>query len=240
MNSVGQLKSLHKKYGNEVQFLFIYCREAHAIDGARPGSRVLVEEPISTQERRDIAKKFVDDQQFGFPALLDAIDDKTGTDYAAHPDRLYLVGKDGKLAWVGDQGPRGFRPSELETAILAETQRGQANLSGTPERAPSRERGGPGAGFRPGGANGFRPGGFGPGGARGGPGGARLLRMLPVINALDANQDGEISSQELDNAVAALKQLDKDNNGKLTLDELAPSFGGRGGFGGGRGGPNDR
>ena len=63
--------------------------------------------------------------------------------------------------------------------------------------------------------------------------------MLPVMNALDANQDGKISAQELENATAALKKLDKDNNGELTQDELAPSFGGRGGFRpSGRGGAN--
>jgi len=60
--------------------------------------------------------------------------------------------------------------------------------------------------------------------------------MFPLMTALDTDQDGEISSEEIDGAVAALKKLDKDNNGKLTQDELAPSFGGRGGFGGARGG----
>ena len=54
------------------------------------------------------------------------------TDYAAHPDRLYLVGKDGKLAWVGEQGPRGFRPNELEAAILVETGRKPAEVASTP------------------------------------------------------------------------------------------------------------
>ncbi len=73
-----------------------------------------------------------------------------------------------------------------------------------------------------------------PGGPGGGPGG--MMRMLPVMQALDENSDGEISAQELANASAALAALDKDGNGKLTLDELRPAFRGFPGPGG-RSGP---
>jgi len=173
---------MHEEYGEEIQFLFIYCREAHAIDGERPGFRTLVEEPISTEERRKIATEFVDEQKLAFPTLLDAIDDKTGTDYAAHPDRLYLIGKDGKVAWVGEQGPRGFRPNELETAILLATGRKPtadlASAQNEQRRGPGGFGGG-GGGFRPGGGGfggGRGGGGFRPGGA-GGPGGGRGLAL---------------------------------------------------------------
>ena len=52
--------------------------------------------------------------------VLDRIDDKVGAAYAGHPDRLYLVGLDGKIAYAGARGPMGFSPSELEMAIIAE------------------------------------------------------------------------------------------------------------------------
>jgi Ca2+-binding EF-hand superfamily protein len=51
--------------------------------------------------------------------------------------------------------------------------------------------------------------------------------------AIDADGDGEISSAEIEKSVAALKTLDKNNDGKLTLDELRPANG----PGQGRGGP---
>ncbi|MFK7778237.1 MAG: EF-hand domain-containing protein [Gimesia sp.] len=77
---------------------------------------------------------------------------------------------------------------------------------------------------------------------RGGPGGRPdFMQMLPVIAALDTNKDGEISKEEIENATASLKKLDKDKNGKLTRDELLPSFGRRGGDRrgpGGAGGPS--
>jgi len=44
----------------------------------------------------------------------------------------------------------------------------------------------------------------------------------PLIAALDANHDGVIDETEIANASAALKTLDKNGDGKLTIDELRP------------------
>jgi hypothetical protein len=44
----------------------------------------------------------------------------------------------------------------------------------------------------------------------------------PLMLALDANHDGMIDADEIANASAALKTLDKNGDGKLTLDELRP------------------
>jgi hypothetical protein len=57
----------------------------------------------------------------------------------------------------------------------------------------------------------FPPGGPGMRGHRGPP---------PFIGALDANRDGIIDADEIANATAALKKLDKDGDGQLSLAEL--------------------
>jgi len=44
----------------------------------------------------------------------------------------------------------------------------------------------------------------------------------PLMLALDENGDGTIDEQEIANASAALKKLDTNGDGKLTLDELRP------------------
>lgn len=83
------------------------------------------------------------------------------------------------------------------------------------------------------------PGRGGFGGGPGGPGGG--FPPIPVLTALDADGNGELSESEIANATAALRKLDKNNDGKLTADELPRGpGGGRGGPGGGgpgRGGP---
>jgi hypothetical protein len=53
---------------------------------------------------------------------------------------------------------------------------------------------------------------------------ARLefMRFHPVLAALDADQNGEISASEVKRAPAALATLDKNGDGRLTEDELLP------------------
>lgn len=75
----------------------------------------------------------------------------------------------------------------------------------------------------------------------GGPGRPDMMRRLPLMLALDVNNDGVISEDEINNATAALRKLDKNRDGKLTEEELRPEFpegpgGGRRGEG--PGGPN--
>jgi|CZKS01.1.fsa_nt_gi hypothetical protein len=56
------------------------------------------------------------------------------------------------------------------------------------------------------------------------PAGAALvfMRLHPVLAALDADHDGEISASEILNAPAALLTLDKNRDGQLTEGELLP------------------
>ena len=83
----------------------------------------------------------------------------------------------------------------------------------------------------------------GPGGGPGGPGGPGGHRPVPaIIAALDANHDGVIDADEIANASAALKTLDKNGDGKLTRDEFMGKPPGRppgGGEGQGGGANND-
>jgi Ca2+-binding EF-hand superfamily protein len=107
---------------------------------------------------------------------------------------------------------------------------------------PGGERGERGERGRPGGERGGERGGPGGERGRGGPGGdpGRMMQMMPVLKALDADQDGVISKAEINNAASALATLDKNGDGELDAEELRPDFAAmRGGRGGerGRGGP---
>jgi Iodothyronine deiodinase len=100
----------------------VYISEAHAIDGTFPIPKgPIVEEPLTLDERKKVAATCAGALDLSpIKMVIDGIDDKVGLTYAAWPDRLYLVGADGKLAYCGDRGPRGFLPDELEKAIRAE------------------------------------------------------------------------------------------------------------------------
>ena len=126
----------------------------------------------------------------------------------------------------GEGAQRRERPSGV-----AGEQRSKRPSRGAGEQ--SRERGqGAERRQRPSGTSRERGSQSGGRGGQRGPGG--FMRMFPVMTALDSDGNGEISPEEIKGAVAALKTLDKNKDGKLTEDELRPNFGGRGGASGQR------
>lgn len=66
-----------------------------------------------------MAHTCVDELDLPMPALVDGVDDTVGKAYGGWPDRLYVIGKDGKVAYAGAQGPAGFDPEGWEKAIAA-------------------------------------------------------------------------------------------------------------------------
>jgi hypothetical protein len=58
--------------------------------------------------------------QTRIPILLDDVDDAAALAYGGWPDRLYLIGRDGRVAFQGEPGPDGFQPEELARAIARE------------------------------------------------------------------------------------------------------------------------
>ena len=51
----------------------------------------------------------------------------------------------------------------------------------------------------------------------------RVTQLLPAMDVLDRDKNGEISNREIEEAVARLKSLDRNNDGKLDEVELRPS-----------------
>jgi hypothetical protein len=50
--------------------------------------------------------------------LVDTIDDTVGARYSGMPGRLYLIGRDGKVAFKSGRGPYLFKPAELEQSLV--------------------------------------------------------------------------------------------------------------------------
>jgi type I thyroxine 5'-deiodinase len=53
--------------------------------------------------------------KLSIPTVIDREDNKVNTAYSGWPDRLYVVGTDGKIAYAGSPGPSGFKPAEVES-----------------------------------------------------------------------------------------------------------------------------
>ena len=111
------LRDLYAEYSDQVEFLLIYIREAHAMNGWDIGSEVRANDPKTMEERRALAGECELAMQYGITTYVDEMDDPVMTAYAAWPERLYLVNTDGTVAYAGGLGPSGFKPAELNEAI---------------------------------------------------------------------------------------------------------------------------
>lgn len=116
------MEELHKRYGDRVAFLAVYVREAHPTDGWRMGSNdkagIFVPQPRSPQERHSVAHKCRSTLEMTMPLVVDDLYDTVGHLYSGMPDRLYLIGRDGRVAYKGGRGPFGFKTGELEQALV--------------------------------------------------------------------------------------------------------------------------
>lgn len=108
-----RLQDLYEQYHEKVQFLNIYIREAHPVDGwwfgkgpmawvmkrYSPRAATDVYDPQSMDERRSVAGRCQETLQYGIPT------------------RLYLIGLNGRVLYAAGKGPLGFKPAELEEAL---------------------------------------------------------------------------------------------------------------------------
>jgi hypothetical protein len=121
---LGALEEQHRRYGDRVAFLIVYIREAHPEDGwvleENREDGIALRDPVSAAERAEVAATCAVRLTSSIPMVVDGPDDRVGRAYGGWPDRLYLIGADGRIAYQGGEGPYGFLPDELEDAIRHE------------------------------------------------------------------------------------------------------------------------
>jgi len=104
-----------------VQFYAVYILEAHPTDVWQMKSNVkdnvLFASPKNEEEREYVAGACVRKLGIKFPAVIDGFANTTEKAYTGWPDRLYLIGSDGKVLYKSKPGPFGFKPEQLEAAI---------------------------------------------------------------------------------------------------------------------------
>jgi len=78
---------------------------------------VLIRQHRSREERVDVGQSCMLKLALEMPGVVDEMDDGVCLAYNAMPERLYLVGTDGEIAYKGGMGPMFFLPDEWERAI---------------------------------------------------------------------------------------------------------------------------
>ena len=99
----------------------MYIEEAHPTDLWQVSSNVkdgvLFDSPDTAEERLDIANMCVVKLAVKIPALVDGLDNRTERAYTGWPDRLYIIGTDGRVRYKSAAGPFGFSTTDLETSL---------------------------------------------------------------------------------------------------------------------------
>jgi hypothetical protein len=118
---VPALNKLYEQYKDRVSFLTVYISEAHPTDVWQSESnireKVLFATPKSADERASVAGMCVRKLGIKFPAVLDEFGNSTEQNYTAWPDRLYVIDRDGRVAFKSKAGPFGFHADELGAAV---------------------------------------------------------------------------------------------------------------------------
>ena len=117
------MTQIYQRFHDRVEFFVVYVQEAHPTDGWQTDSNlqegVLFRQHQSYAEREEVAQTCSLDLHIGLPIIIEEMDNAIDETYGAAPERLYLVGVDGKVAYQGGAGPHFFNLDEWERAIEA-------------------------------------------------------------------------------------------------------------------------
>lgn len=117
---------MYRKWKPQAEFLTVYIREAHPVkddESATPTNKlagIIVKQPRTLEERSKVAERCSAVLNIDTPMVVDTIDNRIAQTYQAMPDRLYVIGRDGRVAYMGGPGPFGFNPYEMEQALMLE------------------------------------------------------------------------------------------------------------------------
>lgn len=99
----------------------VYIEEAHASDvwqlPVNIKQDVVYAAPKTAEERAALAQACVRNLKIDIPAIVDSFDNSTERNYTGWPDRLYLIDREGRVAYKSHPGPWGFHPDELEKTL---------------------------------------------------------------------------------------------------------------------------
>lgn len=120
-SAVGALNAAYTRYSGRARFVLVYVHEAHTDDNWQ--STVNAREGIALPPEKTAGEKVqhaslcVRKLDLKFPVLVDGMDRRTETAYAAWPSAVYLVGPHGRIRWRSRLGEQNFAPEELAGAI---------------------------------------------------------------------------------------------------------------------------
>ena len=99
----------------------VYILEAHPVDAWQDDdnlkAKISVASARNLDDRCATAGTCVTKLKIEIPAVIDDLSNSTESAYTAWPDRLYVIGRDGRVAYKSKPGPYGFKPAEVAATL---------------------------------------------------------------------------------------------------------------------------
>lgn len=112
---------MYRRYADEAAFAFVYIAEAHTTDGwqlkANLEEDVLLPSHVTLDDRFAAARAGVKRLGMTLPVLVDDMDDAVSDAFSAWPERIYVIGANGRVAHAGGPGPFEFDPDASAAAL---------------------------------------------------------------------------------------------------------------------------
>src|SRR6266508_4142290 len=117
------MEAFSRRYRDHVTFFVVYVQEAHPTGGWQTERNVaegiLFRQHQSYAERETVAATCSLELHLSIPVLVEEMDKAIDEAYGAAPERLYLIGVDGRVSYQGGAGPHFFDLDAWEQAIAA-------------------------------------------------------------------------------------------------------------------------
>jgi len=79
--------------------------------------QIVFADPKTFEERTAVAESCIRKLGINIPAVVDDLGDGVEAAYTGWPDRLYVIDRDGKVAFKSAPGPYGFAPARMEDTL---------------------------------------------------------------------------------------------------------------------------
>lgn len=117
------MQRIYDNHHNQADFYIVYIAEAHAINEWQTDSNeaegIQIVQHESFADRLSAARLCKKELSLTIPTVVDQMDDAASKQFAAFPERIFIVDTDQSLAYCGGPGPFEFDPAEAERALSA-------------------------------------------------------------------------------------------------------------------------
>lgn len=112
---------MYRTFRDRAEIYIVYIAEAHAENEWKmvlnEEEGICIRQHTTFAERMAAARLCAEQLALTIPTLVDAMDNAAAEQFAAWPERIYIAGADGRIAYKGGPGPSEFDPDEATAAL---------------------------------------------------------------------------------------------------------------------------